>query len=87
MANRTFIFVISVKQGFGTLGAEDMRCQNIPVLMAIQHPDSTIYVSAFREVNEAVDIFTKYASDEIMVDYKGRLTPYHQPDWIINKLY
>ncbi len=74
-----------VKQGSGPLGADGMRCQNIPVLMATQHPDSTVYVSASREVDEAIDVFTKYASDEIMVDYEGKLTPYHQPEWIIDK--
>ena len=64
---------------------QSMRCQNIPVLMATQHPDSTIYVSASREVDEAVDVFTKYSCDEVMVDYEGKLTPYHQPEWIIDK--
>ncbi len=57
----------------------------IPKLMCTQHPDSTIRVSVQEEVDEAIQGFTVYGCDEIMVDYEGKLTPYAQPKDIVMK--
>ncbi len=57
----------------------------IPKLMATQHPDSTIKVTSREEVIEAIEAFLKYKCDEVMVDYEGKLTPYHQVEWITEK--
>jgi len=55
------------------------------VLMATQHPDSTRYVPASEEVEDAINAFSRYLCDEVMVDYEGKLTPYHQPEWIVER--
>jgi len=63
----------------------------IPVLMATQHPDSTVEISVSEEVKEAIEDLMPIEKggrgcDEKMVDYEGKLTPYHQMKWIINEL-
>jgi len=57
----------------------------IPKLMATQHPDSTVRVNCLDEVLEAIEAYTKFHCDEVMIDYEGKLTPYHQIEWIIEK--
>ncbi len=59
----------------------------VPLLMATQHPDSTRLVGVYDEVNEAIEAFMKYMCDEVMIDYEGKLTPYHQVEWIIEKAF
>ncbi|MCD6301507.1 MAG: phosphoenolpyruvate carboxylase, partial [Staphylothermus sp.] len=59
----------------------------IPALMATQHPDSTRYVSVYDEVAEAIDAYRIYSCDEVMVDYEGKLTPYHQVEWIVEQAF
>jgi len=61
----------------------------IPVAMATQHADSAAKRVAVRdEVNEAVFSFKKdgFNCDEYLVDYMGKLTPYHQIGQIIQKI-
>ncbi|ADM28568.1 phosphoenolpyruvate carboxylase [Ignisphaera aggregans DSM 17230] len=55
----------------------------IPKLMCTQHPDSTVKITAQEEVDEAVQGFSMYRCDEVMVDYEGKLTPYAQPKDIV----
>ena len=57
----------------------------VPKLMATQHPDSTVKVSCLDEVLEAIEAYMKFHCDEVMIDYEGKLTPYHQIEWIIEK--
>ncbi len=57
----------------------------VPRLMATQHPDSTIRISCRDEVLEAIEAHLKYKCDEIMIDYEGKLTPYHQVEWVVEK--
>ncbi len=64
-----------------------MTDRRIPLLMATQHPDSTVKVPTSREVEEAIESFTIFGCDEVMVDYEGKLTPYHQPEWIVEKAF
>ncbi len=57
--------------------------RKIPVAMATQHPDSASrYVPVQEEPKEAVENF-KLGCDEQMVDYEGKLTPYHQTSQIV----
>ena len=63
----------------------------IPCTMATQHPDSaTRVVSVSEEVEEAVQCLKHQdqglACDEYLVDYMGKLTPYHQIGQIIKAL-
>jgi len=60
--------------------------------MATQHPDSTVKITTKEEVSEALNVITPlidggFGCDEIMVDYEGKLTAYHQPEWIVQEAY
>lgn len=57
----------------------------IPKLIATQHPDSTTVISCLDEVLEAIEAYMKFHCDEVMIDYEGKLTPYHQVEWIVEK--
>jgi phosphoenolpyruvate carboxylase len=64
--------------------------QKIPVAMATQHADSaTKLVPVREEVNEAVLSFKLdgLGCDEYLVDYMGKLTPYHQIGQIVKKIH
>ncbi len=64
----------------------------IPLAMATQHPDSASRAfTATDEVGEAVkDLLPLerggFGLDEKMIDYEGKLTPYHQVSWIVEAL-
>jgi len=64
----------------------------IPLAMCTQHPDSASRcIDANEEVQEAVKDIMDFDSggfccDEKMVDYEGKLTPYHQVKWIAEEL-
>ena len=63
--------------------------QKIPVAMATQHADSaTRHVAVRDEVDEAVLSFKedRFNCDEYLVDYMGKLTPYHQIGQIVRKV-
>jgi len=63
--------------------------QKIPVAMATQHADSaTRRVPVGEEVDEAVLSFKRdgFNCDEYLVDYMGKLTPYHQIGQIVRKI-
>jgi len=64
--------------------------QKIPVAMATQHADSaSTHISVREEVDEAVGSFRKdsFNCDEYLVDYMGKLTPYHQIGQIVQKVH
>ncbi len=64
--------------------------QKIPVAMATQHADSaTRRITVGQEVEEAVLSFKKdeFNCDEYLVDYMGKLTPYHQIGQIVKKIH
>ena len=69
-----------------------LRVLGIPYAMATQHPDSaTRKITANEEVDEAINDLLPledggFGCDEKMVDYEGKLTPYHQPEWIVDSL-
>ena len=62
----------------------------IPVAMATQHSDSASrFVPVREEPEEAVTSFKReegFGCDEYLVDYMGKLTPYHQIGHILRKL-
>jgi phosphoenolpyruvate carboxylase len=64
----------------------------IPITMATQHPDSASrFLSAKDEIKEAILSFKPFEKggfdcDEQMIDYEGKLTPYHQPRWIVEAI-
>ncbi|MEM2111637.1 MAG: phosphoenolpyruvate carboxylase [Candidatus Bathyarchaeia archaeon] len=63
--------------------------QKIPLAMATQHADSAAKrVTVSEEVGEAVLCFKKdgFNCDEYLVDYMGKLTPYHQIGQIVKKI-
>ena len=63
--------------------------RKIPVAMATQHADSaTRHVLIQEEPDEAISCFKKdgFNCDEYLVDYMGKLTPYHQVGQIIRKI-
>ncbi|MCW4020625.1 MAG: phosphoenolpyruvate carboxylase [Candidatus Bathyarchaeota archaeon] len=64
--------------------------QKIPVAMATQHADSAArHVAVREEVDEAVLSLKKdgFNCDEVLVDYMGKLTPYHQIGQIVQKIH
>jgi len=64
--------------------------RKIPVAMATQHADSaTRHVLIQEEPDEAISCFKKdgFNCDEYLVDYMGKLTPYHQVGQIISKIH
>ncbi len=69
-----------------------LKLLGVPFAMATQHPDSASRrITAEGEVEEAVNDLLPlsrggYGCDEKMVDYEGKLTPYHQPQWIVEAL-
>ena len=63
--------------------------RKIPVAMATQHADSaTRHVLIQEEPDEAISCFKTdgFNCDEYLVDYMGKLTPYHQVGQIIRKI-
>ena len=69
--------------------AEGDCVEKIPVAMSTQHADSAAkQVLVREEVEEAILSFKKDGCDcdEYLVDYMGKLTPYHQIGQIVRKL-
>jgi phosphoenolpyruvate carboxylase len=69
----------------------ERRGARVPCAMATQHPDSASrYVSVQKEEAEALQCLAPsdggLGCDEYMVDYEGKLTPYHQVANIVIKL-
>ncbi len=64
----------------------------VPLAMATQHPDSASRgFTAEEEVEEALrDLLPRSRGglglDEKMIDYEGKLTPYHQVSWVLDEL-
>ena len=64
----------------------------VPLAMATQHPDSASRgFTAQDEVEEALrDLLPRSRGglglDEKMIDYEGKLTPYHQVSWVVEEL-
>ena len=64
----------------------------IPLAMATQHPDSASRcITAEQEIDETIRDITPFENggfncDEKMIDYEGKLTPYHQVKWTVEKL-
>ncbi len=64
--------------------------RKIPVATATQHADSaTKHVLIGEEPGEALSCFKRdgFNCDEYLVDYMGKLTPYHQVEQIIRKIH
>lgn len=63
----------------------------VPLAMATQHPDSASRgFTAEEEVEEALrDLLPRdrggLGLDEKMIDYEGKLTPYHQVAWVVEE--
>ncbi len=64
----------------------------IPLAMATQHPDvASKCITAEQEIDETIHDITPFEGggfncDEKMIDYEGKLTPYHQVKWTVEKL-
>jgi phosphoenolpyruvate carboxylase len=71
--------------------AADLPVSRLPRTMATQHPDSaTRYIAIQEEAKEAVQALSPpplgFGIEEIMVDFEGKMTPYHQTNEIAQGL-